>query len=42
MALASLDEKIALRPAVGVAEFTEGADSDEIALKALKAMSERV
>jgi diguanylate cyclase (GGDEF)-like protein len=42
MALASLDEKIALRPAVGVAEFTKGADSDEIALKALKAMSERV
>jgi len=42
MALASLDEKIALRPAVGVAEFTKGADSDEIALKALKAMSERI
>lgn len=42
MALASLDEKIALRPGVGVAEFTKGADSDEIALKALKAMSERI
>ncbi len=42
MALASLDEKIALKPAVGVAEFAKGADSDEIALKALKAMSERI
>ena len=42
MALASLDEKIALRPAVGVAEFAKDADSDEIALKALKAMSERI
>jgi diguanylate cyclase (GGDEF)-like protein len=41
MALAPLDEKISLQPAVGVAEFSRDATSDEIALTALKAMAEK-
>ena len=41
MPLASLDEKISLRPAIGVASYSQSMTSDDIALKALKSMSEK-
>jgi len=40
MPLVSLDEKISLNPAIGVASFKKDATSDEIALKAIKSMND--
>ncbi|REG07278.1 diguanylate cyclase domain-containing protein [Pelolinea submarina] len=40
MQLASLDERISLNPAIGVADNSENASSDEIILNALKAAAE--
>jgi diguanylate cyclase (GGDEF)-like protein len=40
MPLASLDETIALKPTVGVASYSDAMTSDEVAMQALKSMSE--
>jgi diguanylate cyclase (GGDEF)-like protein len=41
MALASLDEKISLQPAIGLASNEKDATSDQIALNAIKSMAEK-
>ncbi len=41
MPLASLDEKISLQPAVGVAAYEKNATSEDVSLNALKAMAEK-